>query len=83
MGSDAVDPFKLGELYKSLADLTYKFFTYRAADLKPCHSRIVREGRGLPLANRVVVHTSMDGRIGIKALKSDEPDPILPSYQSD
>ena len=35
----------------------------RKSDISPCHTRIIRSGRGAPWNPQIAIHTTLDGKI--------------------
>lgn len=44
---------------------------HKSGDIPVCHTRIVRDGRGLPWNERIAIHPLADGRIEMKAVRAD------------
>lgn len=50
-----------------------KLATWSEESHPPCHPKLAYEGRGIPILNkRVVVHSTEDGKIQIRALEPDK-----------
>ena len=69
----------LGALVPKRAKKAELIFKYEPRDFPPCHTRILREGRGFPWDHQVAGHRDFSGHFELKPIErpkaAAKPDP--------
>ncbi len=79
MGEPFDDIFGFGKAIVGVAKSVTDIFTWEPQGYPPCHHHVRRVAtRAFPFTERITVHTRMDGKFTIRALKPDDPGPLDP-----